>query len=141
MPATLWLDYKTSSLREKSFFLELKNKSKWRVNNFSLLKSEISLHFDWRYFHEYLEWLFTPKKWDFTPRNLESKISRTMGEFQRSLVWYAISECEECVKILRKVYHSYSAICTQIFASFKVDVLVSWLTCARDRGREKDRKK
>jgi len=34
MPATLWLSYKTFSLREKSLFLELKNKSKWRVNNF-----------------------------------------------------------------------------------------------------------
>ena len=33
------------------------------MNNFTLLKSEISIYFDW-YFHEYLKWLFTPKKWD-----------------------------------------------------------------------------
>ena len=61
MPTTLWLGYKISSLREKSLFLELKNKSKWRVKNFTLLKSKIRPHFDWRYFHEYLEWLSLQK--------------------------------------------------------------------------------
>lgn len=55
------------------------------------------------------------------------KISRTVGEFQRSLVRYAIGErCEECVKIPRKVsVIRIPAICTQIFgASFEVVLML-----------------
>jgi len=60
----------TSSLREKSLFLELKNKSKWTLSLFwkvkfrSTLIGGIFINIWSDFSHQ--------KKWDSIPRNLES---------------------------------------------------------------------